>query len=169
MTIGNLSVETGMILTGISLVVMLLGLFGSIFPILPGLVIIWIAALGYGIFLGFDTLGWIMFTIITALMITGELAEHVLMGTLAHKEGAPMWVVLIVLVVAIAGNFVFPILGGVLAGLLALFGVEWLRSKDARKALISTRGLLVGFAWGFAARFSAGLAMIGSWCIGVFT
>jgi uncharacterized protein len=162
MTIGDLSIGTDMILAGIALVVMLFGLFGSIIPILPGLVIIWVAALGYGIFAGFDTLGWIMFAIITVLMIAGELAEHVLMGTLAYKEGAPGWVVLIVLAVAIAGKFVVPILGGILAGLLALFGIEWLRSKDARKALVRTRGLLIGFAWGFVARFTAGLAMIGS-------
>jgi uncharacterized protein YqgC (DUF456 family) len=168
MTIGDISIENDLLPAGITLVVMLVGLLGLIIPILPGLVIIWIAALGYGIFAGFDTLGWIMFAIITVLMIAGELAEHVLMGTLAHKEGAPWWVILIVLPVAIAGNLAVPILGGILAGLLALFGIEWLRSKDAKKALASTRGLLVGFAWGFVARFSTGLVMIGSWCVGAF-
>jgi uncharacterized protein YqgC (DUF456 family) len=168
MTIGNNFIATDLILTGITLVAMLIGLFGLIIPILPGLVIIWIAALAYGIFAGFETLGWIMFAIITVLMILGEIAEHVLMGTLAHKEGAPWWVVLIVLPVAIAGNLVVPLLGGILAGVLALFGIEWLRSKDARKALASTRGLLVGFAWGFVTRFATGLLMIGSWCVWVF-
>jgi uncharacterized protein YqgC (DUF456 family) len=168
MTMGDLSIDTNLILTGITVVVMLFGLFGLIIPILPGLVIIWLAALGYGIFVGFDTLGWIMFAIITVLMIVGELAEHVLMGTQAHKEGAPWWVVLIVLVVAIAGNFVIPIFGGILAGVLALFGIEWLRSKDTKKAWSSTRGMLIGFAWGFAARFATGLVMIGSWCIWAF-
>ena len=79
----------------------------------------------------------------------GELAKHMLMRAYAHWEGAPWWVVLIVLAVAIAGNFIVPILGGILAGLLALFGIEWLRSKDAKKALASVGGLLVGFAWGF--------------------
>ena len=103
-----------------------------------------------------------MFAIITVLMIIGELAEHALMGTHAHKEGAPWWVVLIVLALAIAGNFLVPILGGILAGLLALFGIEWLRTKDAKKALAGMRGLLVGFAWGFVARFATGLVMIGS-------
>jgi uncharacterized protein YqgC (DUF456 family) len=168
MTIGSIFIETDLILAGITLVVMLFGLFGLIIPILPGLVIIWVAALGYGIFAGFDTLGWIMFAIITVLLIAGEIAEHVLMGTLAHNEGAPWWVILIVLPVAIAGNFVVPILGGIFAGVLALFGIEWLRSNDAKKALDSTRGLLVGFAWGFVARFATGLVMIGSWCVGAF-
>jgi hypothetical protein len=41
-------------------------------------------------------------------------------------------------------------------------------AKDAKKALASMRGLLVGFAWGFVARFATGLVMIGSWCVEVF-
>jgi uncharacterized protein YqgC (DUF456 family) len=168
MTIGNFFIETETILTGVSLASMLVGLFSLIIPILPGLLLIWSAALGYGIFVGFDTLGWVMFAITSPLLIVGELAEHILMGTQAHKEGAPWWVILITLLVAIAGNFFVPILGGILAGMLALFGIEWLRSKEAKKAWASTRGLLMGFALGFATRFSAGLAMISSWCIGAF-
>ena len=39
MTIGRLFIETDLILAGISLVVMLFGLFGLIVPILTGLVI----------------------------------------------------------------------------------------------------------------------------------
>jgi uncharacterized protein YqgC (DUF456 family) len=168
MSIGNIFIDSDLIAAGITLVVMLIGLFGLIIPILPGLVIIWVAALGYGLFAGFETHGWIIFAIISVLLIVGELAEHVLMGTMVHKEGAPWWVVLIVLVVAIAGNLIFPVLGGILAGLLALFGIEWLRLKEAEKALASSKGLLVGFAWGFVVRFATGLAMIGSWCIGTF-
>ena len=168
LTLGNIFSDTNLILTGITLMVMLFSLFSLIIPILPGLEIIWVAALVYGIIAHFDARGWIMFGIITLLMILGELAEHLLMGTKAHKGGAPWWVVLIVLVVAIAGNLVIPILGGILAGVLALFTIEYLRSQDSDKAWSATRGLLVGFAWGFVARFTAGLLMIGAWCVWAF-
>jgi uncharacterized protein YqgC (DUF456 family) len=167
-TLGNILSDTNLILTGITLVVMLFGLLLLIIPILPGLEIIWVAALVFGIIAHFDARGWIMFGIITLLVIVGELAEHLLMGTKAHKGGAPWWVVLIVLVVAIAGNFIIPILGGILAGVLALFGIELLRSEDSEKAWAATRGLLVGFAWGFVAKFAAGLLMIAVWCLWAF-
>ncbi len=165
---GNVLSDTNLIVTGITLVVMLFSLFSLIIPILPGLEIIWVAALVYGIIAHFDARGWIIFGIITFLMIVGELAEHLLMGIKAHKGGAPWWVVLIVLVVAIAGNFVIPILGGILAGVFTLFVIEYLRSKDLDKAWSATRGFLVGFIWGFAARFTAGLLMIGAWCVWAF-
>jgi uncharacterized protein YqgC (DUF456 family) len=168
MTIGDISISKDLILAGFTLGIMLVGLFGLIIPILPGLVIIWFAALGYGLFAGFEVRGWVLFAVITLLMIAGELAEHVLMGALALKQGVPWWVVLIVLGVAIAGNMVVPFLGGILAGLLALFVLEWLRSRDAKKALARMLALLVGFALGFCTRFMAGLGMIGSWSIWAF-
>src|SRR5450756_300828 len=98
-----------------------------VIPILPGLVIIWVAALGYGIAAGFGALGWTMFALITVLMLGGSILDNVLMGAQAHKEGAPWWVVLIAMVSAILGNFIIPIpiIGGILAALLVLFLIEW--------------------------------------------
>jgi uncharacterized protein YqgC (DUF456 family) len=149
----------------ITLTFMLFGLLVLLIPVLPGLVIIWAVALGYGIFAGFGTLGWVMFAIITVLMSVGSLIDNVLMGTSAHKEGAPWWVVLLALVAAVAGNFILPIVGGVLAALLFLFLIEWARLTDPKKAFASMRGMLVGCGWAVAIRFIMGMVMIGLWMI----
>ena len=165
MQIGPYSIDIEQVAKGIAIVMMMVGLL--VIPILPGLVIIWVAALGYGIAAGFSTLGWIMFAIITLLMIGGSVLDNVLMGAQAHKGGAPWWVVLISLVAAILGNFIIPIpiVGGILAALLVLFLIEWLRLKDARKALTSMRGMLVGCGWAIVFRVIIGLVMIGLWLI----
>jgi len=165
MQIGPYSIDIEQVAKGIAIVMMMVGLL--VIPILPGLVIIWVAALGYGIAAGFSTHGWIMFAIITLLMIGGSVLDNVLMGAQAHKGGAPWWVVLISLVAAILGNFIIPIpiVGGILAALLVLFLIEWLRLKDARKALTSMRGMLVGCGWAIVFRVIIGLVMIGLWLI----
>jgi uncharacterized protein YqgC (DUF456 family) len=149
----------------VALTVMLVGLL--VLPILPGLVIIWVAALGYGLASGFGTLGWIMFAFLTLLMLFGSIIDNVLMGMSAHKQGAPWWVVLLATLAAIVGTFLIPIpiLGGILAGLLTLFGIEWLRCKDWRKALASLKGMLVGWGWAFVIRFIIGVIMIGLWLV----
>ena len=98
MTIGPYFIDIDLIIKGITLTAMLVGLL--VIPILPGLVIIWVAALGYGLAAGFGVLGWIMFAIITVLMLVGSIVDNVLMGTSAHKEGAPWWVILL----AMAGS-----------------------------------------------------------------
>jgi uncharacterized protein YqgC (DUF456 family) len=165
MQIGPYTIEIEQVARGIAIVMMAVGLL--VIPILPGLVIIWVAALGYGIAAGFGALGWIMFTLISLLMVGGSVLDNVLMGAKAHKEGAPWWVVLIALVSAILGNFIIPIpiIGGILAALLVLFLIEWLRLKDARKALSSMRGMLVGCGWAVVFRVIIGLVMIGLWLI----
>jgi uncharacterized protein len=165
MQIGPYFIGIDLVTKVIALVMMVVGLL--LIPILPGLVIIWASALGYGVVAGFGLLGWIMFALITVLMVVGSILDNVLMGALAHKEGAPWWVVLVAMVSALIGNFVIPIpiLGGILAALLVLFLIEWLRLKDAKKALASMRGMLIGCGWAVAFRVIIGLVMIGLWLI----
>jgi uncharacterized protein len=165
MTIGPFVINVDLIIKAFTLAAMLMGLL--VLPLLPGLVIIWVAALGYGLATGFGTLGWIMFVILTVLMLAGSVIDNILMGTSAHKEGAPWWVILLAMVAAIAGSILIPIpiIGGVLAALMTLFGIEWLRRKNWRKALASIKGMLVGWGWAFVIRFITGMVMIGLWFI----
>jgi hypothetical protein len=165
MAIGPFTIDVPLLVKSITLTVMLAGLL--VLPLLPGLVIIWVASLGYGLVAGFGTLGWIMFAFMTVLMIAGSVVDNVLMGRSAHKEGAPWWVILIAMMAAIVGSFVIPIpiIGGILAALVTLFGIEWIRRKDWRKALASLKGMAIGWGWAFVIRFIIGLIMIGLWLI----
>src|SRR5512136_800137 len=81
MQIGPYFIQIDMVARIISMVMMAVGLL--VIPILPGLMIIWVAALGYGIAAGFGTLGWVMFAFITVLMLAGSILDNVLMGTRA--------------------------------------------------------------------------------------
>ena len=162
---GSFIITWDMIIKTVPLLFMVMGLL--VIPILPGLVIIWMAALGYGITSGFGTLGWIMFALITVLMLGGSILDNVLMSTQAHKEGAPWWVVMIAMVSAVVGSFIIPIpiLGGVLAALGVLFGIQWLRLKNVKMALASLKGMLIGWGWALVFRFIIGVVMIGLWLI----
>jgi hypothetical protein len=149
----------------LTLTFMLFGLFGLVIPVIPGLVIIWVAALGYGIAAGFGTLGWIMFAIISLLMVAGSVIDNVLMGTQARQSGASWVSIAAALVFGIAGNFVLPVIGGLIAALLALFVAEWIRRKNWRESLKSVRGMAWGCGWAFVIRFIMGVVMIGLWMI----
>jgi len=149
----------------LTLTFMLFGLFGLIIPVVPGLVIIWVAALGYGIAASFGTLGWIMFAIISLLMVAGSVIDNVLMGTQARQSGASWVSIAAALVFGIAGNFVLPVIGGLIAALLALFIAEWIRCKNWRESLKSVRGMAWGCGWAFVIRFIMGVVMIGLWLV----
>lgn len=149
----------------VSLVIMLVGLFGLIIPIFPGIVVIWLTALGYGVVTGFTTLGWVLFAVITVLLFVGVTIDNVLMGARAHKEGAAWSSLLLGMLAGILGTIFFPPIGGLIAAPLVVLLLEYLRQHDINKALRTLRGLAIGWGMSFVARFFIGLVMIGLWLV----
>lgn len=147
----------------VTLVIMLVGLFGLIVPLIPGLTIIWLAALAYGVVTGFTTLGWVMFALVTVLFAGGAVIDNVLMGARAHKEGASWSTLLLGMLAGIVGTIVLPPFGGFIAAPLVVLLLEFRRQGDLNKALLSLRGLAVGWGSAFVVRFFIGAAMIGLW------
>ena len=153
------------ILVGIT---MAAGLLSLLIVIIPGLVIIWAAGLVYGLVIGFDTAGWIIFAIMTVLMIVGSLIDNVLMGASARQKGASWAGIGAALAGALLGTLFFPPIGGIVLALTALFAVEYFRVKDWRKALDSTGSLAMGCGWAVVARLAMGAMMIGLWLLWAF-
>lgn len=152
----------------IVLVVMLVSWFGLAIPGVPGLTIIWLAGLGYGIANGFTLGSGLLFAGITVLMLVGNVADNLLMGAGAKKKGASWWSLAAALLGGVVGTLLLPPLGGIPIALVVLFGAEWFRLKDWRAALDSTKGMAVGFGWSFVVRFVIGAVMIGLWAIWAF-
>jgi uncharacterized protein YqgC (DUF456 family) len=149
-------------------VVMLLGLFSLLTYLMPGLTIIWVAILAYGIVYGFTTWTGILFGVITLLMLGGNLVDNLLMGTEARKTGASWWSIIVALICGIAGTIFFPPFGGLIAAALAILVIEWIRKKDFKEGLKSTGGILKGCGVSVVVRFFIGMVMIGLWAIWAF-
>ncbi len=148
-----------------TLVVMLVGLLGLVVPIFPGIVVIWLAALGYGLAAGFGTTGTWVFAVLTLLMLAGVTVDNVLTARGAHQGGAKWYSIAAALVAGVAGTYFFPPLGGLIAAPLVLFGAEYLRQRNAHTAWKATRGYLWGCGWAFIVRFGLGVVMIGLWAL----
>lgn len=152
----------------IILSVMLFGLFSLLIPIMPGLVIIWVAGLVYGLVSGFDLAGIIIFAVMTLFMIGGSLADNVLMGTSARKTGASWVSIAVALGAGLLGSLLWPPLGGLFAALVGIFLVEFYRLRDWRKAFDATRGMALGCGWAVAIRLLIGVVMIGLYALWSF-
>jgi hypothetical protein len=153
---------------GITIFAMLVGLVGLVVPLFPGIVVIWLAALGYGIVVGFNTLGIVLFVVITILMLAGTLVDNVLMGVGARQGGASWLSLGAALVAGVAGTLLFPPVGGLIATPLVVLLIEYLRSHDWSKTWIAVRGLAVGWGLSFVARFIIGLVMVLLWGVWVW-
>jgi uncharacterized protein len=150
---------------GITIFVMLVGLVGVLIPMFPGIVVIWLAALGYGIVAGFSTLGWIMFALITVAMIAGVTVDNVLMAVGSRRGGASWWTIILSTITGVLGTLVFPPFGGLIAAPLTVLAIEYWRVRDWKKARSAFGGLAVGWGMSFMARFGLGLLMIAMWFV----
>ncbi len=149
-------------------ILMIVGLIGLAVPVFPGLVVMWLAALGYGVIQGFSTLGWIVFALITILMLVGTVIDNILMGAGAKQSGASWTGILLALLGGVLGTLLFPPIGGLVAAPLAVLIYEYLRQRDWKKAWVALRGLALGWGLSFVARFAIGLGIMGLWWLWVW-
>jgi uncharacterized protein len=147
---------------------MLLGFLVLVVPVLPGLIIMWLAALGYGIATGFSTLGIVVFVAISLLAIGGSLVDNLLMGVGAKQGGASWLTILVALLAGLLGTLFLPPFGGFVLAPLAILLLEYLRLRSWNEAWRSLRGLATGWGAAYFVRILMGLAVIGLWAVWVW-
>ncbi len=153
----------------IPLVFMLVGLVGLIIPVFPGIVVIWLAALAYGLVTGFETLGIILFVLISILMLIGTVIDNILMAAMARHGGASWVSIILGMLAGLAGTIFFPPIGGLIAAPAVILLLEYWHRRDWYKSWQATRGLILGWGLSFLVRFGIGLLMIALWLVWAFS
>jgi uncharacterized protein YqgC (DUF456 family) len=160
----------------LALFVMMVGLIFTIVPLLPGILIIWLAAIGYGLLLGWEKLGWLTFSLLTFLMILGFIAD-LLAGHFGAKMGGASCLAVAVgtltglvagLLVSLVGTPIAGCLAGVAGTVGGILMVERIRYKDWQTAINATKGYLAGSTAGIIAKVTAGCLMVGVFLIRVY-
>ncbi len=147
---------------------MLLGVIGTLVPVLPDLILIWLAALGYGLFVGWGQWGPWLFALISLIGLVGLAAEFIGSGVGGRIGGASGWGILGGLVLGLIGLVFFTPIGAFVGLLLGTFLVEYWRLRDVSKAARSTLGTGIGFGASYIAKFFLALLMVAAWVVWVF-
>jgi len=142
---------------------MLAGLIGLVVPVFPGLLLMWLAALGYGIVTRFETVGIIVFIILTILMLVGSTVDNLIIGAGARKGGAAWLSIGVALAVGVIFTFIFPPIGGIIAAPLAVLLLEYYRLRDWQKAWQALKGLATGWGLAYFVRLGIGIVMMVLW------
>lgn len=149
--------------------IMLAGIVGLFIPVFPDLLLIWGAALGYGLIVGWKSNGPLLFALITLLGIVGTLAD-VGMSTLGGKAGgANFGSIALGSILGFLGMIFLTPLGGIGVLLLTIFLLEYRRVGDADKALKAMIGAGIGFGASFGVKLVIGLGMISIWIYWAFS
>lgn len=157
------------LLQWITLTFMLVGLLGLVIPIFPGIIVIWLAALFYAVMEAtagnMDIWGWLLFALITVLMIAGNFVDNIIMARKLRETGTPWSSIAIGFIAGLVSSIFLTPFAALLITPLALYLAEYRRLRNGREAIWSARGWLIGFGWSFLAMFAIGAAMIGLWML----
>ena len=148
-------------------VVMAAGLLGTIVPILPGLLLIWLAAITYGLVEGFGTTGAVAVALITVLMVVGTVAKYVLPKRHGAQAGAGASTLAAACLFGLIGFFVIPIIGLPLGAVAGVYLAERRRLRTHQLAWRSTVTVVKAFGVGVLIEMGAGVAMIAAWVVWV--
>jgi uncharacterized protein YqgC (DUF456 family) len=141
------------------------GLAGCILPVVPGLGLIWLGGLVFGLVLGFGTPGLVAMAVMTVLLVLGTSAPYVLPQLAGRRTGASKRAIVAGVLLGIVGFFALPVIGAILGALLGVFATEWAIRKDRLQAWVSTKGVLVGWGLGALVQATAGFLMTCTWIL----
>jgi uncharacterized protein YqgC (DUF456 family) len=153
----------------ITICLLVVGAIGCLLPVLPGHLLLFIAAVAHRLMLGADSgLQWWSFVIL-ALLMTASQALEMLSGAAGAKWfGGSRWGAIGALVGGIAGMFFMPF--GLLVGPLvgAIAGEMMVARREPRPAVVSGVGSVVGTLAGMGIKLGLGAVMIAWFFIDVF-
>jgi uncharacterized protein YqgC (DUF456 family) len=152
-----------------TLFALLVGLVGLVVPVFPGLTIMWLGTLVYALIESaageMTNWDWIIFAMITLLMIVGNIADNLIIARKMRDHYIPWSSILFAFGAGILASIFLTPLGGLVAAPATLFLAETSRLKNRDQAWNSTKAYMVGWGWAFGVRFILGLVITGLWML----
>jgi uncharacterized protein YqgC (DUF456 family) len=148
------------IILALTLLVMLVGLIGIILPIIPGTILIFVAALLYALFERFQTVGWPTLLVLGLFTILATTADLWASSIGAKVGGASLWSVVVGLIAGLVGFIAFSLPGAILGAILGVLLTEIIRVRDWKQALKAGSGWAIGWVLSTVFQLGIGLVMV---------
>ena len=146
-------------------VVMVTGLAGTVVPVLPGLTLIWGAALVYGFLVGFGTVGVLVSIALTVLLAASVVKSVLVPRRMAEGHDVSGWSQLVAVVGAVAGFFLIPVIGVIVGALVGLLASEYVNHRALGPAWGATMAVAKGFGLSALIDIGLGLTMLSLWSV----
>ena len=125
---------------------LVLGVIGTVAPILPGPILVWASILLWAWADGFQAVGWPTLILLAALTGLAELSDLALSAMGARRGGASWRSMAVAGVAAIVGMLVFGVIGALIGAFLGLLLWETrLHGGEWRKAWRASGSFIIGY------------------------
>jgi uncharacterized protein len=155
---------TSVVVTGL---LMLVGLVGIVVPVLPGLLLVWLATALWA-FEHPSRWAWLVFAICGLVYAAGVITQYLVPGRRLKDAGVRTSTLFLAVVLAIVLFFVIPVIGAPIGFVLGVFLVELGRHRERHAAWLSTGHALKAVAMSMGIELAAGFAIVLIWLTGVW-
>lgn len=152
------------VLCGIAIVI---GILGTIIPMLPGVLICWLSVLAWTLFAADGWPRWIVFGLVTIVALIGLVVQYAWPGKRLKQAGVPNRTLIIGGLFAIIGFFVIPVLGLVIGFVFGVWLSEQARLREPGPAWQSTKHALKAAGMYMLVEIASALAIAGVWVGGL--
>ena len=132
----------------ISIILFIIGMIGTLLPILPGAALVYIGMLVYGLMTKFETLSLYFFILQALVLIVTFLVDYISTAASTKRFGGSKQAAFGAVIGTIFGLVILGPLGIILGPFLGASAAEILRGIDMKQAIRSGFGSLVGVLGG---------------------
>ena len=144
--------------------VIFVGLVGIVLPLLPGMLLIAVAILGWAAYVG-GGFAWSVAAVALLLLGAGAVVKYALAGRHLRSRGVPNRTLVVGGLAGIAGFFVVPLIGLPLGFVLGIYASE-LQRLGRDRAWPATMHALTAVGIALFVELVAGFAAAGTWLLG---
>jgi uncharacterized protein YqgC (DUF456 family) len=160
--------DTASSITILCAIAMVVGVFGVIIPMLPGLLLCWCAVLVWAIFGDVESAGrWGVLAVATVIAAVGIVVKYAWPGRNLKRSGVPNLTLLAGGLLGLVGFFVIPIVGLPIGFVLGVWLAEWRRLGDTTLAWPSTKKALMAAGLAMLIELGTALAIAAVWVAGL--
>ncbi|MGA8245420.1 MAG: DUF456 domain-containing protein [Nocardioides sp.] len=145
-------------------VLVVVGIFGTVVPVLPGTALVWVGILLWASLTG-STAGWVVLGLATACLVVGAVVKYAVPGR-RLKAAVPASTLVSGGVGAVVGFFLIPLVGALVGFPVGIYLAERVR-VGAAGAWPSTRAALGAVGIGILIELLAALLATAVWVVGV--
>ncbi|AXI07980.1 DUF456 domain-containing protein [Oceanobacillus zhaokaii] len=138
----------------------ILSFVGLIYPIIPGVLVLWVGFLLYQFFINADELNlifWIAMGLFTVALFVADIIAN---SYFVKKYGGSKWGERGAAIAVIIGSFIIPPFGIIIVPFVVVFIIEMLQQRTLMDAFKASIGSLFGFLGGTIAKFVIQVIMI---------
>lgn len=149
-------------ITALAAVAIVVGLLGTVLPVLPGALLVAGAIVVWAVATG-GTTAWMVAVGAVVVIVLGQALKYLVVGKQMKASGVPNWVLLAGAAGAIAGFFVIPVVGMVVGFVGGVFLAEAGRLRTFTDAWPTTVQAMKSAGWSVLIELGSCLVAAGIW------